>query len=369
MPTIHAFDFLEAPQSHAAAAVCVLFGDELFLRRLSAARLRGLLLGEDEDETPYATFDGAEVEWRDVRDELATVSLFGGGRRLAVVEDADKFVSQYREELGQYVERPRGGSSLVLIVDAWASNTRLYKQVDKTGLQIECRAPLVPKKKNKEIDERRVAQWIVAWGGSQHAVKLSAQAASQLLEHLGPELGLLDQELAKLALYAPVGGKVSPELVNEVVGGWRAKTTWDLIDAAVDGDAAEALRQLDRLLQAGQAPQALFGQVAWSLRRYAVATRIFQQAERQRRRVDLGGALTQAGFKDWPKGTLAKAEQRLKQLGRDRAGQLFSWLLDADLKLKGTHSHADRGRFVLETLFLRLARQAAPRRTPQTARR
>lgn len=368
MPTLHALDFLANPDAR-PAAVCVLFGDELFLRRLAGIRLRSVLLGGEQDDVPYATFDGGEAQWRDVRDELATVSLFGGGgRRLAVVEDADAFVSEHREQLGEYVEHPRAASSLVLVVGAWPANTRLYKQVDKSGLQIDCRLPLVPNSKSKQIDERRIAKWLVEWGWVQHGVQLAAAAGAQLLQIVGPELGLLDQELAKLALYAPRGGKVSPELVQEVVGGWRAKTTWELVDAAAEGDAAEALRQLDRLLQSGQAPQALFGQIAWSLRRYAVATRVFQQTERQRRRGDLKGALLQAGFKAWPKGALAKAESRLKQLGRERAGRLYRWLLDADMKLKGTHSQPERGRLVLEMLLLRLARQAAPRRRAPATR-
>ncbi|MEQ8788462.1 MAG: DNA polymerase III subunit delta [Pirellulaceae bacterium] len=360
MPTVHAFDFLEQPPASTSAGVVVLFGDELFLRRRALIRLRAVLLGEDHQDVPFATFSGGEAEWRDVRDELSTVSLFGGGgRRLAVVEDADSFVTQHREQLGQYAERPCGGSTLLLIASAWPANTRLYKQVDKSGLQIDCRPPQVKKGKRSEIDEPRIAKWLVEWGLAEHAIQMTSRAASQLLELVGPELGLLDQELAKLALHVDSGGKVTPELVHEVSGGWRIKTTWDLVDAAADGDAAEALRQLERLLQSGQAPQGLLPPIAWSLRRYAVATRIFQQAERQRKRITLVAALQQAGFNDWPRGTLAKAEQRLKQMGRDRAGRLFRWLLEADLQLKGTHSNAERGRLALETLMLRLARSTA----------
>jgi len=365
MPTLQAFDFFHQPPPEAPPAVCVLFGDEWFLRLRALARLREILLGEDHADIPYATFSGDETQWRDVRDELSTVSLFGGGhRRLAVLEDADAFVTEYREQLGRYVERPAGGSTLLLVVGAWPANTRLYKQVDKTGLQIDCRAPHIKRGKRNEVDEKRVARWLVDWGAAQHEIKLSPQAAAALLELVGPELGLLDQELAKLALHVAPGGKVAPQLVHEVSGGWRVKTTWDLVDAAADGDAAEALRQLERLLQSGQAPQGLLPPIAWSLRRYAVATRIFQQAERQGKRISLQSALKQAGFNDWPRGALAKAEQRLKQIGRRRAGRLYRWLLDADLKLKGSHSNPHRARYLLETLLLRLARHPMSGKAP-----
>ena len=77
--TVHAFDYLAEPQKYPAAAVCVVFGDEPFLKRLALRRLRDDLLGADADDVPYATFEGKTAQWRDVIDELSTVSLFGGG--------------------------------------------------------------------------------------------------------------------------------------------------------------------------------------------------------------------------------------------------------------------------------------------------
>jgi DNA polymerase-3 subunit delta len=174
---------------------------------------------------------------------------------------------------------------------------------------------------------------------------------------------VLDQDLAKLALFVKSGQKVTAELVQQIVGGWRTKTTWDLVDAAAAGDAGEALVQLDRLLQSGEHPLALVGSISWSLRRYAAATRIFQQAERRGERIGLKEALTQAGVRDWPFGALAKTEDRLKQLGRQRAGKLYRWLLELDLSLKGTHSQDDRARWALEQLILRMAKQSPARPT------
>jgi DNA polymerase-3 subunit delta len=145
--------------------------------------------------------------------------------------------------------------------------------------------------------------------------------------------------------------------VQEIVGGWRAKTAWDMIDAACDGNAADALLQLDRLLQAGDHPVAIFGQMSWSLRRYNTAVRIFEAATRQGSKPSIQQALIQAGFKHWDKEELKKAEERLKQLGRDRAGRLYRWLLDLDLSLKGSHSPEDRARFALEQFFLRMAKK------------
>jgi DNA polymerase III subunit delta len=351
--TIHAFDFLAKPPE-TVPPVVVLFGTESFLIRLVLRSLRHTVVGDDD--APFTTLEGAATEWRDVIDELSTMSLFGGDRRLVIVEAAGPFVTKERSRLESYVEKPRSSGVLILDVDSWASNTRLYKAVDKTGLQVDCRAPEKAAGKRKVLDEARLCKWLIGWTKKEHNAKLETIAAEQLLEIIGPEFGLLDQELAKLALFAGQGGKIDVQMVRDVVGGWRTQTIWELLDAAADGDAGEALKQLDRLLQAGEHPVALFGQISWSLRRFAAATRIYQEAERMKRRIQLRDALIQAGIPHWNKKGLQRAESQLKQLGRGRAGSIYKWLLETDLALKGSHSSPHRARFALEQLFLRMAK-------------
>lgn len=358
--TTHAFDFLASPKTLPTTAVCIVFGDEPFLKRLALKELCHRTLGDDEDDMPFTRFEGKTAEWRDVLDELSTASLFGGGPRLAAIEQADDFVSRHRGQLEEYVAKPKSTGMLVLEVNTWQSNTRLFKAIAKSGLQIECRAPEISRGKRKVLDEDRLCRWLIAWSKTEHDAALHPKAVDLLLEMVGPEFGLLDQEIAKLALFAGRGGTITDTMVRDVVGGWRTKTTWELIDAAADGDASEALRQLDRLLQAGEHPVALLGQIAWSLRRFATATRIIEQSECGARRIRLRDALEQAGFHKWPARVLENAERQLIQLGRQRAGQFHRWLLETDLSLKGSHSSPERARFVLEQLFLRMSKELKP---------
>ena len=210
----------------------VVFGDEPFLKRQALNCLRTAM--QAEHDAPFATFDGTAAEWRDVADELSTRALFGGGGpRLAVVSQADDFVTRFREKLEDYVNRSKHAGILVLDVGTWASNTRLYKATDQHGLQIECRAPQKAAGKGKVLDEARLAKWLSFWAASQHRVKLPAKAASLILELVGPEFGLLDQELAKLALFAGLDGSATLEMVRDVVGGWRTKTVWEMLDSGV----------------------------------------------------------------------------------------------------------------------------------------
>jgi DNA polymerase III subunit delta len=173
------------------------------------------------------------------------------------------------------------------------------------------------------------------------------------LELVPPEIGILVQELAKLALLVGENRVIDVKLVEQNVGGWRARATWDMIDAAADGNAASALRQLDRLIASGEKPHGLFPQMASSLRRFATAVELIESAEADRRRISPRDALARAGVLPFK---LSHAERQLRQIGRQRARQITSWLLAVDLAIKGHNSADDRARIELEQLIVRLGK-------------
>lgn len=344
--TVPALDFLKQASPAPPPPVCVVFGDEPFLKRLALGELRRRTLGDDDGQFSLSVVDGEKAQLRDVIDELSTVALFGGSRRMVVIEDADAFVSRCRDALEAYVARPKHSGVLVLEVGSWPASTRLYKALAAAGLQIECKAP----------SEKGLPEWLVAHGRQQHGVALDRAAAELLVECVGAEMGLLDQELAKLAPAAPAGGKITTELVDRLVVGWRTRSAWDMLDSALKGQSVEALAQLDRLLAGGESPLAVLGQISATLRRHAAAARMVLQAEAQGRRLPPRQAFEQVGVKGF---FLQKSVDQLRHLGRARAEQLYRWLLEADLALKGQSSAPARARLVLEMLIAQLSVAAA----------
>jgi DNA polymerase-3 subunit delta len=253
------------------------------------------------------------------------------------------------------VAKPRDDAVLILEVASWPGNTRLAKAVADSGLVIKCHTP----QQGRELTEftRQLKDWLIIAGKRDFDSDLARPAVEQLVELLPPEPGVLYQEVARLALLAGPNKKIDAGLVRENVGGWRTRKTWDMIDAAADGRASEALEQLDRLLAAGEEPHALLPQMASTFRRFALAVRMYDQAERRGRSMSLRQALEAAGMLSFK---ISDAERQLRQIGRPRARQLYPWLLAADLELKGYNSTKDRARRVLEILIVRLSRQAAP---------
>jgi DNA polymerase-3 subunit delta len=347
------FDVLIDPQSIQPAAVTVIVGDDGFLQHEVRRALIAQLCGDDPDAAAEH-LDGERIEYRDLHDALSELSLFGSGDRVIVLEDADDFVKNYRDRLEDYVTKPRSDAILILEVTTWPSNTRLAKAVAESGLTIRCATPA----QGKELTEftKQLKEWLAVVARREFNCELLKPAADLLVDLIPPEPGILYQEVARLSLLAEPGRKIDANLVQQNVGGWRTRKTWDMIDAAADGRAADALQQLDRLLAAGDEPFALLPQMASTLRKFALAVRLFDQAERRRQAMSIRTALERAGM---PPFKLNDAERQLKQIGRPRARQLYRWLLAADLELKGYNSTKDRARRVIETLIIRLSQHAA----------
>ncbi|HYV38302.1 MAG TPA: DNA polymerase III subunit delta [Gemmataceae bacterium] len=326
-----ALAYLERPRSH---RLLVVHGDEDLLRRMVLQAIRQAVLGDDDDGLAYGVHAGESATFASVMDELQTIP-FLGERRLVVVENADPFVTRYRTTLEKAVGElpPRG--VLVLSVKTWAASTRLAKMVDAAAT-IKCDGPkpyLAP-------------QWCVKWVATRHQKQLTTPAANLLVELVGAELGLLDQELLKLAIYVGENKKIDVDDVDKLVGRGRAENTWKIFDAIAAGQAKEALTILDRLLDQGEEPIRLLGAFSMQLRQAAKAYRLTTLGR------PLPVALQEVGV---PPFGISQRTQLLKHLGRRRAEQLYDWLLEIDQGVKGRVQLPERTQ--LERLVLRLAKK------------
>lgn len=330
----------------------MVFGDDAFLRRWA---LNWLIEQTGVQQEWVHFFDGDTADWVDVHDEIATVSLFDQDEtKVVVVRNASKFISGYRPQLEKWLEKSGSSSILLLETSTWVATTKLYKSVNELGIAVRASVPKL-QAWGDPPDLNLIEKWLLFRAAQHHKLKLTKIQAERILDLVGTDFSLLDNELAKLALFVGKDGTVTDQQLSETVGGWRLQTVWTILDEIAEGRIAEALVHVDRLLATGESIHAVLPQLSWGLRRFGVAAHLIEQAERVSRPLRIPDALTQAGFR---KPDLAKAEKQLRRIGRGRAIKLLTWLLEADVKLKGSHSNEDRSRFMFEELLLRLSDQS-----------
>lgn len=316
---MQAIAFCKNPDAHETGSVVVIHGPVRYLRGIVLKELTRLVLGSeaDEDDSISMTrFSGKEIDLASVHDELRTVSMWGD-RRLVVVDDAEDFVKTYRSGLEKSLENPAKKSVLVLLIKSWPKNTRLAKRVAKIGLDIDC----------AELKGGALTRWLAETASEEYGKQLGPAAVTELVNLAGNDLGLLDQELAKLAAYVGENPRIEADDVRTLVGGWKAETAWTMIGAVQSGDLATSLECLDKLLAANEAPQRILGGINFSFRRLAQATEMSRQGR------PLPAALKEAGI--FRPSDVDTAARFLRRIGRPRAERIHARLLAADADLKG----------------------------------
>ncbi|MHB1422557.1 MAG: DNA polymerase III subunit delta [Gemmataceae bacterium] len=326
--------FLQGAAKAKPRPIYVLHGDEHFLKRRVLAVLRTLVLGPEDDGFGLSSRDGDKAVWAEIHDELETLP-FLSSRRLVVLDRADPFVTRERSRLEKYFVEPSKTGVLVLDVQSWPANTKLAKLLPEPAT-IVCKTP----------EMRKLPEWCVEWCAAHHGKPLAVPAARLLVDLVGADMGQLDQELAKLAIYAGSNSRIDTADVDQLVAQGRAENTWKIFDLIGGGQMGAALTLLDRLLDQGEEPLRLLGAFSMQLRRLAQAARLHGQG------ASLPDALERVGVPPFGR---KSAEQQLRHLGRRRLDLVYDWLLETDLGMKGSSQLPPRT--LLQRLVAQLARQ------------
>ncbi|MBL7222224.1 MAG: DNA polymerase III subunit delta [Candidatus Brocadiae bacterium] len=307
-------------------------GEEPFARGQAIAALRKAILKDTPPDMALSQYSGNDIPSpAELFDELRTRS-FLAPLRLVVLEDTAQWLSRSAEALVGYLDKPSKAGVLALVAKSLPRNTRLGKAVRKVGMAIACQAPR----------DRDLPGWI-AFRARAHDKRLDGRAANRLAECVGVNLPVLDQTLAKLALYIGDRDAITEADVDALVEDLPVTTIFRLTDAVGTRDPAKALRVLDNLLEQNNEPNYIISMVRWAMERLINARTL----------LDAGA----------PQGKIAKTlrmsqgyflDQLLRQAGqRSRAELLrgFDLLVDADIDTK---TSARPPRDTLEHLLLRL---------------
>jgi len=334
---MHATDYLAAKERRSDVPLMVVYGSERSLKVDVLHGIPGCAPATDDvdsdEDVSLTRVNGSDAELVRVTDELLTVSMFGD-RRIVLVDDADDFVKDNRPGLEKYATKPARSSLLILDMKSWPKNTRLAKVVAKTGVAIECNA----------LSGAALKRWLQQTARTRFGKSIDANVTDLMIGLAGTSLGILQQELAKLATLVGDADAITSEDVAQTVGDWKTHTTWEMLDSVRDGQVGTAITSLDRLLLAGEHPIKIMGGITYVFRKLGEATEIARQTR------DVSGALRSAGV--FP-ASVGPSESYLRRIGFDKASRILQLLAETDANLKG--GSRVEPRVQLEHLFVVLA--------------
>ena len=330
-----ALAFLDKAAKAKRQPVYALSGDEDFLKRRCRDAILATALGEADPSFAVSTYSGDKLDFSTVRNDLDTLP-FLSPVRVVVIETADTFVTAHRDQLEKYVAAPSKIGVLILDVKTFPETTKLAKALPDAA-KLVCKAPTVFK----------LADWCREWCPARHGKKLTPDAAGLLVDLVGAQMGLLDQEMEKLAVAIGAKPEITPDDVDRLIARTRSANVFHILDAIGEGKPDVALRLLGELFEEGEDAFMILGAIGSQLRKLAGVNRQMTQGQA------LGPAMDAAGVPKWPQARQS-AERQLRHLGRRRLDQLSEWLVTINMGLRGGSQVSPR--LQLERLIVNLAR-------------
>lgn len=233
-----------APQ-HFAPVYLILSKEDFLRKETIALTIDSILPKGKESEFALQKFDGRQLNVERLREELDTPSLFAP-RRLIVIDNADKLAKPLVQQLERFFNRPQPGLFLVIAAAAVASNTTLYKQIEKAGIVLDL-AEEKPRDK-----EARLSEWILQKFG-ERGKTTTPQVCQMLAKQMSSDGLLLENEVEKLLCYVGDRPKVTVQDVRDICTDLSSDTIWQLGDAIFSRNGAVALRITRSMLDGGTA--------------------------------------------------------------------------------------------------------------------
>ncbi len=346
----------------------VLLGDDAFLLQRARRGILDALIPADLRDFSLHDLDLADTSIFEALDLAQTPSLMAPFQVLFIRnlktlygrgQKKDEFAA-----IDDYFRRPNPQALLIFIAD----HIRLPQDVRSMDMQDKERAEKIRETLGdtcgivelQRVNEEDAIQWAIREAASQN-IRLTDDAARELVDALGAEMLTLSSELSKLMLYAQTRDQPQSsqtiELtdVETMVSAAKQRSLYELTDAISLKDAPRAVALLHGLLNSSEnGEDAAIGHI------FTLAKTFRQMLVLNEKQVRDQRAMWQVlwpGFRVAPFAADALIAQARRYRDRSDLTRGLELIARADLELRS--SPADK-RLVLERLVLRLAsRQAA----------
>jgi len=205
-------------------------GDRPKIQR-ALRRLRDRI-GEDAVELLSANDAGGE----DAVAACNSMGLLGGGRRLVIVEDVERWKAADVKTVAAYLASPAPDTVLALVAGELKKDSALGKACAKAGDVLVY-----------DVPRRRLPEWVTKQFGDR-GVEVEAEAARLLVEIVGEDPEELATEVDKIATWA-AGEPVGIREVERLAAGCAEVPGYELTDAWGRRDLPAALAACQNLLE------------------------------------------------------------------------------------------------------------------------
>ncbi|MBI4481723.1 MAG: DNA polymerase III subunit delta, partial [Acidobacteria bacterium] len=230
--------------------------------------------------------------------------------RLLVVQDVAKLREADQASLESYLADPAPRTLLIFESGDMDQRSSLFKLFGRTAVVVE----------EDRVQERDLPREILS-RAERAGFRMEPGAAERLVSFVGTDRPAIENELSKLMLNANDSRKITVEGVEELVGRYRQRHIFDLVDAVGSRNLDLALQILNRMLEDGENHIGILSMLARHFRQMLL---VKEQGSRA---------------KIYPSFLLDKLVAQARRYDREKIIQCISQIAGADLQFKTTWVH------------------------------
>lgn len=234
--------------------IYLFYGPEEHLKRVYLGRLKRLLLKEDFSEMNYIVFKG-KVEEASLEEAVRTFPFFDD-KKIILLSDTGvlKKAGWFTDYLDKLINNIPPYLSMIIYetgTEQVDKRLKTYKLLDKNGLPV-----FFDYQKPSEL-----ATWVCDYLSS-FKIDISKQDALMLVTQCDRKMSDIISEMEKLAAWGAGSGSVNSEDIKLVCTSSFENTVFEMTDAISEGDTAQAILILDRMIAQKEPVQRVFFMIA-----------------------------------------------------------------------------------------------------------
>jgi DNA polymerase-3 subunit delta len=238
-------EFQQSIKSNHFAPIYLFHGEEDFLIDEGVQLIIAKALDEGTKGFNLDVVYGSKADAKDVVAHASSFPMMST-RRVVVVKEFEKLATTEtaKEIVSAYINRPLDSTVLVLVSFEPDFRRKPFTDLKKRAEIVEC----------KPLYDNQVPAWIADRVRHQGR-EANAESCRLMQAYVGNSLRSLQNEIDKLFVFIGDRKKVTVEDITAVVGATKGYTIFELQNAIGRKDAKEAVKILERMLEAGQSPQ------------------------------------------------------------------------------------------------------------------
>lgn len=340
MPVINEQRLKDDLKSRRFSRVYFFYGQEPFLVKTYADRIKNKALGEDISDMNLLELSG-NPELSLLSDHIETMPFFSEYKVIMINDfNPEKIAENETEAFLHMLENVPDTTIVVFYLTGCTFSLRsqrmkkLFEDIKKYALVCEFK-PLTPKE-TAGIIYRKIER---------EGRKISTQNANYLAEITACDLNLASVETTKLCSYVNKGGEITKEIIDKMVEKRLETKVFTLSDAMISGSSQNAFRILNELFEQRVDPIPILATLSTAYSEYYAAKIAANSGVSAAKTAsDLGYTGARASF-------FSKKYAQASKMNLDDLRKAMKIIYETDIKLKTTRNN---GNLLLEETVLKL---------------